>query len=115
MREVLAHLLKRIGVRATLVADGREAVEAVHRKPFSLVLMDCQMPVLDGYAAAREIRRSERATGGHVPILAMTGGTTEEDRAACLAAGMDDYLAKPIRHLELRAALERWLDRPEAG
>ncbi len=77
--------------------------------------MDCQMPEMDGFAATGAIRSAERASGrGHVRIVAMTANARSEDREACLAAGMDDYIAKPVRLDDLRRALERWLEPSDA-
>jgi CheY-like chemotaxis protein len=90
------------------VNDGREAVDAVAKGGYALVLMDCQMPEVDGFEATREIRRAEAASGAHVPIIAMTANALDGDREACLAAGMDAYLAKPVQLAALRAAIERF-------
>jgi two-component system sensor histidine kinase/response regulator len=109
MHEVLVHQFDMLGVLAQVVADGSQAVAAVRRATFDVIFMDCQMPVVDGYDATRAIREAERATGRHVPIVAMTANAFKEDREACLAAGMDDYIAKPVRLADLRAMLERWL------
>jgi signal transduction histidine kinase/ActR/RegA family two-component response regulator len=97
-----------LGVPVTFVSDGLEAIEALRREQYSLVFMDCQMPNLDGLSAAKAIREEERVTGAHVPIAAMTANAFAEDRDACLAAGMDDYLPKPVRLGDLRAMIERW-------
>jgi len=83
-------------------------VERVRDAVFDLVFMDCQMPVMDGFEATRAIRRMESGEGRHVTIVAMTAHAMASDREACLAAGMDDYMAKPIRADLLREALERW-------
>ncbi len=107
-RRLALQQLKKLGYQATAVEDGREAVAAVAREPFSLVLMDCQMPNLDGFEATRAIRRNELETGRHVPIVAMTANALEGDREACLAAGMDDYIAKPVQLADLRRVLEAW-------
>jgi CheY-like chemotaxis protein len=95
------------------VPDGRQAVEALERGSFDLVLMDVQMPELDGYAATAEIRKMERESGGHVPIVAMTAHAMKGDREKCLAAGMDDYVSKPIYPEELFRTIERVMT--EAG
>jgi CheY-like chemotaxis protein len=91
-----------------VVANGREAVELVKDLPYDLVLMDCQMPVMDGYQAAIRIRRLDGAAGT-VPIIAVTAGTLGGGRARCLAAGMDDYVAKPVDGERLAPVLERRL------
>ena len=107
-RRLALQQLKKLGFRADAVVDGREAIDAVAHGKYDLVLMDCQMPEVDGFEATREIRRNEAVRGGHVPIIAMTANALEADRQACLAAGMDDYLAKPVQLAALRAVVERF-------
>jgi two-component system, sensor histidine kinase and response regulator len=102
-------LLDRCGYRADVVADGREALAAVAQKRYAAVLMDCQMPELDGYEATEEIRRRE-SPGSRLPIIAMTANSMAEDRDRCLAAGMDDYMSKPIRPNVLADTLRRWIE-----
>ncbi|NJN64106.1 MAG: response regulator [Acidobacteria bacterium] len=105
---LVTRLLERGGHRVTAVENGQEAVEAVARGHFDIVLMDVQMPVMDGLDAAREIRRHELVKGsGHVPIIAVTAFALSGDRERCLAAGMDEYLSKPIRADALSAAIAR--------
>ena len=94
-------LLGRLRHRVTIAADGREAVDAVATGAFDLVFMDVQMPGMDGFEATEAIRRAESISGGHVPIVAMTARAMEGDRARCLAAGMDGYVAKPLSGDEL--------------
>jgi len=108
MHEVLVHQFDALGVKVRIVSDGAQAVSAVRRDRYDVVFMDVQMPVVDGFEATRRIREAERGNGGHVPIVAMTANAFKEDRDACLAAGMDDYLAKPVRLESLRAMLARW-------
>jgi PAS domain S-box-containing protein len=107
-RKLALQQLKKLGYRAHAVNDGREAIDAVAHGDYALVLMDCQMPEVDGFEATREIRRAEAGRGGHVPIVAMTANALDGDREACLAAGMDAYLAKPVQLAALRAAIERF-------
>jgi signal transduction histidine kinase/DNA-binding response OmpR family regulator len=107
-QRVAVRMLEKAGHRVDLVSNGREAVAALDRKPYDLVLMDCLMPEMDGFEATRAIRAAEVGTGRHVPIMALTANATHRDREQCLAAGMDDYLAKPFTGPALAAALERW-------
>jgi len=104
---VAADNLSLLGYRVDIARNGMEAVQLATTKPYKAILMDCQMPKMDGYAATAELRRKERP-GQRVPIIAMTAGALAEDKRRCLAAGMDDYLTKPIDPDQLRAALSRW-------
>ena len=115
LQEILLHQFAHLGVAVTIVGNGREAVAALQREPFALVFMDCHMPEMDGFAATRAIRAAEGGTGRRVPIVAMTANAFKEDREACLAVGMDDYLSKPVRIDDLRRVVDRWIaDRQEA-
>ena len=105
---VAVGLLERLGYRADVVANGREAVEAVGRSRYDLVLMDCQMPEMDGFEATRAIRQSE-PPGRRLPILALTADATAQGREQCMGSGMDDYVTKPIDRGRLREVLLRWL------
>ena len=107
-RKLALQQLKKLGYNANAVTDGREAVTAVAEGQYDLILMDCQMPEMDGFEATREIRRAETASGVHIPIVAMTANALEGDREACIAAGMDDYLAKPVQLAALREVVERF-------
>ncbi|MCA6218475.1 PAS domain S-box protein [Ideonella sp. B7] len=106
-QEVASMLLHSLGLEVTLAANGQEAVQAVDARPFDLVLMDVQMPIMDGLRATAEIRR--RHPDGQLPVIAMTANAFEEDRTACLAAGMNDYLSKPVAPDALRRCLSHWL------
>ena len=108
-QRVALRLLQRLGYTADVVANGREAAAAVAHASYDAVLMDCMMPEMDGYAATAAIRRLEGADR-HTPIIALTANVTGGDRAECLAAGMDDYIAKPIDADTLGAVLARHLD-----
>jgi PAS domain S-box-containing protein len=108
-RRVALLQLRELGYEADAVKDGAEAVAAAASTAYDLILMDMQMPVVDGLAAARSIRQAEAENGQHAIIIALTANALERDRRACIAAGMDDYLAKPLEIDALRNALERWL------
>ena len=114
-QKVAAHWLRSRGHCVEIASTGREALDLLTRAGFDLVLMDVQMPDIDGLAATKTIRERERVEGGHIPIIAMTAYAMPGDRERCLAAGMDDYLAKPIvfhEALNKIAALSR---KPPAG
>jgi CheY-like chemotaxis protein len=107
-QQLAARIIEKAGHAAVVAADGREALVAVERQTFDMVLMDVQMPEMDGLAATAAIRRRETETGGgRLPIIALTAHAMVGDREECLAAGMDDYLTKPVKGHELVAVLER--------
>ncbi len=106
-REIALCMLRRAGVVVSVACDGQEALDMLSRQRFDGVLMDCQMPVLDGYAATRVLRR--QAQWLDLPVIALTAGTMVEDRDKALAAGMNDHVAKPINLARLFATLARWV------
>jgi len=112
--KVGGRLLEKLGHSVVLVSNGADALEAAAREDFDAILMDIQMPVMDGYDATRAIRARERNTGGHIPVIARTAHAMKGDREVCLDAGMDDYLTKPIQSRDLRETLGRWTDNVNA-
>ncbi len=112
-QRITVRLLEKLGLAVDAVANGREAVDAASKKNYGLILMDCQMPEMDGFEATAVIRNRER-NEQHTPICALTANAMEGDRERCLGAGMDDYIAKPISVEKLQEALERWIPRAEA-
>ena len=112
-REIVLANLRSLGIETDAVADGREAVEACRRARYSMVLMDCHMPEMDGFEATRLIRESEAlmpdaVSRSRMPIIALTANALVGDRERCLAVGMDDYLSKPFARDDLRMVLQQW-------
>ena len=110
-QEVAQGFLEKLGCRVTLASNGQEAYDISGEQPFDLIFMDCQMPEMDGYEAARTIRTREISSsqGTHIPIIAMTAHAMEGDRERCLEAGMDDYIGKPFSVEQLKTILNKWL------
>ncbi len=114
-QEVAQGMLNLLGCRVHVVANGREALAALERGRFDLVLMDCQMPEMDGLDATRRIRAREASTGAHVLVIAITANAFASDRDDCLSAGMDDYIAKPLQIEQFSEVLARWLRKSGVG
>ncbi|WP_300443347.1 response regulator [Zoogloea sp.] len=108
-QELARAMLSKLGLTVVLAGDGQAALDLIAEQPFDLVLMDCQMPVMDGYQATALLRQREAGHGGHLPVVALTANALEGDHNQCLAAGMDDYLAKPYTRQQLEQLLRRWL------
>lgn len=107
-RRVAIGLLRSRGHQVVVVMNGLEAVNLSAEKKFDVILMDMQMPVMDGYEATRVIRQREQQTGGHIPIVAMTAEALKGDREICLEVGMDDYVSKPVAPLAMYRAVEQF-------
>jgi CheY-like chemotaxis protein len=117
-QEVARKFLESLGCHVELVEDGQTAVDLMISKPYDIVFMDCEMPVLDGLQATRLVRRKEiiqrregakQSEAGRLPIIAMTAHASDSDRRQCLDSGMDDYISKPFSVEQLRRMLDRWL------
>ena len=114
-QKVAVMMLERLGYRADVAANGEEAVESLSRIPYAAVLMDVQMPEMDGYEATAEIRRREEGERRHTPVIAMTANAMKGDREQALQAGMDDYIPKPVKLEELEAVLAHWVSPEQEG
>jgi CheY-like chemotaxis protein len=112
-QRLAARMLEKAGHLVDVVSNGQEAITTLDGRSYDLVLMDCQMPQMDGFEATRAIRAAEKGTDRHVPIVALTANAMQGDREACFAAGMDEYLAKPFTKHTLMAVLERCAARSE--
>ncbi len=114
-RAVALAMLSKLGYAADAVSSGREALEALENGSYDLVMMDCQMPDMDGFETTSRIRNDSRVPNSHIPIIAMTAHAIKGDRQRCLEAGMNDYLAKPVQLRDLAATLDRWLTKAMDG
>jgi CheY-like chemotaxis protein/two-component sensor histidine kinase len=111
---VIEAMLRSLGYRVSLVGDGAQAVHQVTQQPYAAILMDCRLPIMDGYEATRQIRQLPNYA--ELPIIALTANALQGDREACLEAGMNDYLAKPFKRADLQRILQRWLaPKPSTG
>ena len=112
-QKMAVRMLEKMGYHVDVAANGLEAMKRVKQSAYDLIFMDCQMPEMDGYEATAEIRRHERDSQ-HTPIIAMTAHTMQGDREKCLRAGMDDYIAKPIKKESLTGIIQKWAPQPES-
>ncbi len=117
-QKISSLMLRKLGFAVDLANNGEEGVAMWAEGNYDAIIMDCQMPVLDGYSATARIREQEQATGRasnhRMPIIALTAHAMPHDRQRCLDSGMDDYLTKPVASSDLGAALNRWLKRESA-
>jgi CheY-like chemotaxis protein len=109
-QKVFAAMMRSLGYNMDVVANGVEALDALDRRPYAVVFMDCQMPVMDGYRTTEKIRERE-GRERRTRVIAVTASATAADRARCLAAGMDDYMTKPIKAEDLATKLDYWVHR----
>ncbi|MEN6351677.1 MAG: response regulator [Syntrophomonas sp.] len=107
-RKTMDNLLRKLGFKVKLASNGKEAVKAALSKSYSMILMDCKMPVMDGFEAAKTIRRNEFESGKYVPIIAVTANMTEQERVRCVEAGMDGFVSKPIDLKEFVETIFHW-------
>ncbi len=114
-QELCMTILTSFGCHTTVADNGKKALQIVEKQKFDVILLDCQMPVLDGYETSKIFRSREHTTGEHTPIIALTAYAMEDDKEKCIQAGMDDYLAKPFRIDELAQKLEKWHMHKESG
>ncbi len=114
-QRVARTLLERLGLKVTAVDNGKRAIDAWRKTGCDLILMDCQMPEMDGFKATENIRQIEAKQGGHVPIVALTANAMESDRERCIDSGMDDYVAKPFKQRLLITVMQRWLPSASGG
>jgi CheY-like chemotaxis protein len=105
IRELVTRQLAKLGAESETAIDGRDALEKLHQAKYDLVLMDVQMPEMDGITATQQIRNAEEGTGKHTLVIALTG---HGSRVECIDAGMDDYIAKPMNIATLKATLQKW-------
>ena len=113
-QRVATYMLKHFGCEVEIAGDGAKAVAAWHERRFDLIVMDCQMPAMDGFEATRAIRDAEGGDA-HIPIVAATANALDGDRERCLAAGMDDYVSKPITKSEIGGVLDRLVEKGLLG
>ena len=115
-QKVAQGLLKKFGIQADVAANGEEALKTLESIPFDLVFMDCQMPIMDGYEASRQIRKDDsKVLDKTLPIIAMTANTMQGDREKCLASGMSDFISKPVNPVKIQEALRHWLPRGKSS
>lgn len=113
---VAQSMLEQFGIQSDVAANGEEAIKALESFPFDLVLMDCQMPIMDGFEATRHVRSSQsKVLDGSIPIIAMTANTMAGDREKCIDAGMNDFISKPVESFKLQKVLEHWLSKTITG
>jgi signal transduction histidine kinase/CheY-like chemotaxis protein len=108
-QKLALRMLEKLNIRVDIAENGKEVLSRIGQEAYALVFMDCQMPEMDGYEATAAIRKQEAAGGRHLPIIAMTANAMQGDREKCIAAGMDDYISKPIRREAIQDMLQKWL------
>ncbi len=109
-QRITENQLKKMGYKVEMVYSGEEALKALESKNYALILMDCQMPGMDGYEATKLIREREMTSGEHVPIIALTANAMVGDEEKCISVGMDDYLSKPVLFIKLEEKMNKWIN-----
>jgi len=107
-QKIAVTMLKKLGITTDVANNGLEVLEKLSNTNYALILMDCQMPKMDGYEATTKIRTHEKTSGQHLPIVAMTAHSSPQEREYCFNVGMDDYIAKPFKIDDLRTVFSRW-------
>lgn len=113
MQKLALQQLTRMGFKVTAVNNGKEVLDEIKRNSYAMILMDCQMPIMDGFEATKVIRNEEKTTGNHIPIVALTASALHGDEENCYAAGMDDYLCKPVDRQRLSSIISKWCPQPD--
>jgi CheY-like chemotaxis protein len=114
-QKIAVKMLEKMGLKADVVGTGGEALDALRSLPYALVVMDCQMPEMDGFEATRIIRSSQTLNLQAIPVVAMTANALKGDREKCIEAGMSDYLSKPVTYPDLLIVMKKWLSEAKAG
>jgi CheY-like chemotaxis protein len=112
-QKLLKMQLQKYKYEVSIVDNGQEVVEEYFENPYDIIIMDCQMPIMDGYCATLIIRQQEELFDRHIPIIALTASALKEDKEKCIQTGMDDYITKPVKIETLHQTIQTWLNKPK--